>query len=89
VFEVLFDFQPCSIPLEYLIDCLSVIREREYSISSHINEDNRVSITVALVHYKSPKNREIWGFTSNYLNKLKINANVNISIKCSSILKFP
>ncbi|CAD8187625.1 unnamed protein product [Paramecium pentaurelia] len=70
VYEVLYDFQPCVIPLELLIDSLKLIRERQYSISSAYNGE-QISITVALVSYTTGKNRQIKGFCSNYLENLQ------------------
>lgn len=47
--EILFDFQPCTVNLDMIIDSLDLIRPREYSISSYRN--GFVRITVALVEY--------------------------------------
>ncbi|CAK93597.1 unnamed protein product (macronuclear) [Paramecium tetraurelia] len=69
VYEVLYDFQPCFIPLEFLIDSLKLIRERQYSISSAYDGE-QISLTVALVSYTTGKNRPIKGFCSNYLDNL-------------------
>ncbi|CAD8106331.1 unnamed protein product [Paramecium sonneborni] len=70
VYEVLYDFQPCVIPLELLIESLKLIRERQYSISSAY-DGQKISITVALVCYTTGKNRLIKGFCSNYLQNLQ------------------
>ena len=69
VADILFDFKPCKIPLDYLIDSLRLIRPREYSISSPYNEKS-IEITVALVQYTTAKNRLIKGMCTSYLEGL-------------------
>lgn len=69
--EILYDFQPCHPTIEWLIESLRLIRERDYSISTAYTGES-VGITVALVNYTTAKNRNITGFCSKYLDSLMI-----------------
>lgn len=81
---MLFDFQPCKMPVHYLIDGLRPIRQREYSISSYQITDS-VSITVAMVEYKTAKNRLIRGFCSSFLENLVEGQLVEYGIQRGSV----
>ncbi|KAL4494033.1 hypothetical protein ABPG72_015989 [Tetrahymena utriculariae] len=73
VFEILFDFGTVQIPLEYLIEGLSLQKPREYSISSsQLSNQNKVSITIGLVKYQTPFKRSIVGVCSQYLKSIEL-----------------
>ncbi|KAL4465881.1 hypothetical protein ABPG74_004118 [Tetrahymena malaccensis] len=73
VFEILFDFGTVQIPLEYLIEGLSLQKPREYSISSsQLSNPSRVSITIGLVKYQTPFKRSIVGVCSQYLKDIEL-----------------
>jgi sulfite reductase alpha subunit-like flavoprotein len=73
-----------------LIDCVALIRPREYSIcsipvenkvSSLISISFQISIIVALVEYKTRSNRLIKGLCSQYLENLKNGERIRAEIK--------
>lgn len=83
VAEILYDFQPCNLTLSQLVESLTLIRPREYSISS-TPQDQVIGITVALVHYKTSTNRQIFGFCTKFLQDLQPNDAVQLDIKKGS-----
>ena len=40
VYEILFDFKSVKLPLDYLIEALNLLKQREYSISSSLQKQN-------------------------------------------------
>ena len=81
--EVLEEFHSIkNIELEYLFDLLPRINARSFSISSSFcYNPKRISITVAVVKYKTPLKRTRFGLCSNYLADLNPDSLVTIKIR--------
>ena len=53
-FEVLQDFHSIKLPFKYLLDLISIMRPRHFSIaSSSATASDKIDLTVAIVEYKT------------------------------------
>eukprot|EP01060_Flectonema_neradi_P034573 TRINITY_DN6102_c0_g1_i1.p1 TRINITY_DN6102_c0_g1~~TRINITY_DN6102_c0_g1_i1.p1 ORF type:complete len:592 (+),score=79.56 TRINITY_DN6102_c0_g1_i1:37-1812(+) len=77
--EVLLDFSSVEISLGWVIECIPVAKCRQYSISSMPSSDI-VSVTVAVVEYKTPYGRSKTGLCSTYLRSLQPLAQLQMSV---------
>jgi sulfite reductase alpha subunit-like flavoprotein len=81
--EILHDFDSARPPLEVLLSIIPPLRPRYFSISS---VDTRViHLTVAVVQYKTPLRREIFGLCSNWLASLRKSSSVVVGVKRGSL----
>ena len=81
--EILHDFDSARPPLEVLLSIIPPLRPRYFSISS-VNS-RCVHLTVAVVRYKTPLRREIFGLCSNWLASLQKSSSVVIAVKRGSL----
>lgn len=69
VCEVLYDFSSIeTLPLEYFLECVRIIRPREFSIAG--SQDLR--LLVSQVSFSTLLNRNIKGFCTDYLAQVKV-----------------
>ncbi|KAF7725891.1 NADPH-dependent diflavin oxidoreductase 1 [Apophysomyces ossiformis] len=70
--EVLFDFKPCVIPLDYILDLFPALQPRSFSIASSLRaHGNEVHLCVAIVKYKTKMRRIRRGVCTKWLATLK------------------
>jgi len=68
VYEVLFDFDTVNIPLNYLLEGISLQKAREYSIcTSQSQHPQHIGLTIAITQYFTPFKRQITGVCSQWL----------------------
>ena len=82
--EVLLDFKLVDISLAWVIECIPTVRCRQYSISSSPLSDV-VSVTVAVVEYKTPYGRSKTGLCSTYLRDLKVSDQLTMSVHSPTV----
>ncbi|CEG83510.1 hypothetical protein RMATCC62417_17416 [Rhizopus microsporus] len=69
--EVLFDFQPLEIPLDYILDVFPQLKPRSFSIASSIRmHPGRMELCVAIVKYKTNLKRIRRGVMTKWLATL-------------------
>ncbi|ORE04617.1 riboflavin synthase domain-like protein [Rhizopus microsporus var. microsporus] len=69
--EVLFDFQPLEIPLDYILDVFPQLKPRSFSIASSVRmHPGRMELCVAIVKYKTNLKRIRRGVMTKWLATL-------------------
>ena len=79
-FEVIKDFSPLNIPPIYVFELFSLMRKREYSISSYSSERGLVEITAGLITYKTSMQHARTGVCSRWFQTLEKGTRVTIEI---------
>lgn len=81
LFEILQDFQPLRLPPAYLFDFFPIMRPREFSISSGPTFSKRLSITYAVITYRTSLKTERQGVGTHYLASLTPGDSLSVWIK--------
>ncbi|KAI8335987.1 hypothetical protein EDC96DRAFT_524417 [Choanephora cucurbitarum] len=72
VAEILFDFTPLDIPLDYIIDLFPLLQPRSFSIASSLDaHPNTMELCVAVVKYKTKLKRVRRGVFTKWLSTWK------------------
>ena len=68
--EILWDFNSCTLPLDYLLHVVGPQKAREFSISStQISNPSALEITMGVTRYKTKTNRKKEGVCSGWLSR--------------------
>ncbi|SCU94393.1 LANO_0E06634g1_1 [Lachancea nothofagi CBS 11611] len=84
--EVLRDFPSISLPWEYVLSYLPLIKPRLFSISSEPSNPN-IELTVAIVKYKTILRKIRRGLCTDYLQSLQKGDTVRYKLQKNSLLK--
>ncbi|KAG0163002.1 NADPH-dependent diflavin oxidoreductase 1 [Apophysomyces sp. BC1034] len=70
--EVLFDFKPCVIPLNYVLDLFPALQPRSFSIASSLKaHKNEIHLCIAIVKYKTKMRKIRRGVCTKWLATLQ------------------
>ncbi|CAG8452054.1 8013_t:CDS:1 [Ambispora leptoticha] len=87
--DIFYEFQSARPPAEDLVNLITPIKPRHYSIASSNNvHPNQVHLLIVTVEWLNSIGKKRYGQCTRYLSKLKVGEKVTVSIK-SSVMKLP
>ncbi|KAJ8655971.1 hypothetical protein O0I10_008411 [Lichtheimia ornata] len=70
--EIMFDFTPTDIPLDYILDVFPILRPRSFSIASSLKaHPGQIELCIAIVKYKTKIRRIRRGVCTKWISTLK------------------
>lgn len=79
-FEVVQDFTSVVVPLKYLLDIVTHMRPRSFSIASCRKVTKNIECTVAVVTYRTKMKEDRVGVCTDWMNGLKIGGTVYVDL---------
>lgn len=87
--DILLEFPSAHPSFHDIVQIVNPMKRREYSIASCQKvTPNSVALMIVVVGWVDPKGRDRFGQATRFLNKLKVGAQVTVSIK-PSVMKLP
>ncbi|AET39445.1 sulfite reductase subunit alpha Ecym_4391 [Eremothecium cymbalariae DBVPG len=87
--DILELFPSARPPLKDLVNMISPLKRREYSIaSSQRVHENELHLLIVVVDWVDPRGRKRYGHASRYLSKLLVGTELVVSVK-PSVMKLP
>lgn len=88
ILEVIQDFSPLNIPLDYIFDVFPIICGRKFSIASSLKTNpNQIHLCVAIVKYKTILRKFRYGVCTRWISALPIGFEMQIALSPGSLKK--